>query len=72
MTTATFSLMAPTLTEVRLLRLADTLTLYVERRVARRAERRAQVLDRLREQQTPSQDPRELTRALAQLDIPRF
>ncbi|MDF2559898.1 MAG: hypothetical protein K0R99_1344 [Microbacterium sp.] len=72
MTSATLHLMAPTHTEVRLLRLADTLTLYVERRVARRAERRALVLDRLREQQTPTQDPRSFRRALAQLDIPRF
>ncbi|MGW9158381.1 MULTISPECIES: hypothetical protein [unclassified Microbacterium] len=72
MTSATLQLMAPTHTEVRLLRLADTLTVWVERRVARRAERRGQVLDRLRQQQTPTQDPRSLTRALAQLDIPRF
>jgi anion-transporting ArsA/GET3 family ATPase len=72
MTSATLHLTAPTHTEVRLLRLADTLTLYVERRVARRAERRALVLDRLREQQTPTQDSRSFRRALAQLDIPRF
>ena len=72
MTSATLHLMAPTHTEVRLLRLADTLTAWVEHRVVRRAERRAQVLDRLRQQQTPTQDPRSLTRALAQLDIPRF
>lgn len=72
MTSATLQLMAPTHTEVRLLRLADTLTVWVERRVARRVERRGQVLDRLRQQQTPTQDPRSLTRALAQLDIPRF
>lgn len=72
MTSATLHLMAPTHTEVRLLRLADTLTVWVERRVTRRAERRAQVLDRVRQQQTPTQDPRSLTRALAQLDIPRF
>ncbi|MFB8190877.1 hypothetical protein ACFC14_16280 [Microbacterium sp. NPDC055988] len=72
MTSATLHLMAPTHTEVRLLRLADTLTAWVERRVARRAERRAQVLDRVRQQQTPTQDQRSLARALAQLDIPRF
>lgn len=74
MTTATLHLMAPTHTEVRVLRLADTLTTWVARRVARRAERRARVLDRLRQQQTPTptQDPQSLTRALAQLDIPRF
>ncbi|NJI59057.1 MULTISPECIES: hypothetical protein [Microbacterium] len=72
MTSATLHLMAPTHTEVRVLRLADTLTTWVARRVARRAERRARVLDRLRQQQTPAQDPRSLTRALAQLDIPRF
>lgn len=72
MTTATLHLMAPTHTEVRVLRLADTLTTWVARRVARRAERRGRFLDRLRQQQTPVQDPRSLTRALAQLDIPRF
>ncbi|MGV2900646.1 hypothetical protein ACNPM4_03130 [Microbacterium sp. AGC62] len=72
MTTATLHLMAPTHTEARLLRLAETLTAWVARRVARRAERHARVLDRLRQQQTPTQDPQSLTRALAQLDIPRF
>lgn len=72
MTSATLRLAAPTQTERTLLLLADRITAYVEHRVARRAEKRTQSLEMLRVQQTPTQDPRELTRALAQLDIPRF
>ena len=72
MASATLHLAAPTHAERRLLHLADRLTAYVEHRVARRAEKRAHELEMLRVQQTPTQDPRELTRALAQLDIPRF
>lgn len=72
MTSAALHLVAPTQTERRLLRLADWLTASVEHRIAHRADKRAHELEMLRVQQAPSQDPRELTRALAQLDIPRF
>ncbi|MGJ0388562.1 hypothetical protein [Microbacterium sp. CGR1] len=71
MTSATIHLVAPTQTERRLLGLADLLTGFVERRIARRAQKRALALDLLREQQTRRQDPRAVEHMLAQIGLPR-
>ncbi|WAA64717.1 hypothetical protein [Microbacterium oxydans] len=72
MTSATLHLVSPTQTERSLLQLAEHLTAMVERRIARRAERRVLALDLLREQQARREDPRDFSRALAQLDLPRW
>ena len=55
MTSATIRLVAPTQAERKLLGLADLLTVFVERRITRRAQKRALALDLLREQQTRRQ-----------------
>ncbi|WP_341958010.1 hypothetical protein [Microbacterium sp. LWH13-1.2] len=71
MTSATIRLVAPTQAERQLLGLADLLTVFVERRIARRAQKRTLALDLLREQQTRRQDPREVDHMLAQIGLPR-
>ena len=71
MTSATVHLVAPTQAERRLLGLADLLTGFVERRIVRRAQRRALALELLREQQTRRQDPRAVEHLLAQFGLPR-
>lgn len=71
MTSATIRLVAPTQAERQLLGLADLLTGFVERRIARRAQNRALALDLLREQQTRRQDPRAVEHMLAQIGLPR-
>lgn len=71
MTSATIRLIAPTQAERQLLGLADLLTAFVERRITRRAQKRALALDLLREQQTRRQDPRAVDHMLAQIGLPR-
>ncbi|KQQ64600.1 hypothetical protein [Microbacterium sp. Leaf320] len=71
MTSATIRLVAPTQAERQLLGLADLLTGFVERRITRRAQKRALALDLLREQQTRRQDPRAVEHMLAQIGLPR-
>ncbi|WP_311244330.1 hypothetical protein [Microbacterium sp. WCS2018Hpa-23] len=71
MTGATIRLVAPTQAERQLLGLADLLTGFVERRITRRAQKRALALDLLREQQTRRQDPRAVEHMLAQIGLPR-
>lgn len=71
MTSATIQLVAPTQAERKLLGFADLLTAFVERRIARRAEKRVLALDLLREQQTTRQDPRAVDHMLAQVGLSR-
>ncbi|MCS3444470.1 hypothetical protein [Microbacterium phyllosphaerae] len=71
MTSATIQLVAPTQAERKLLGFADLLTAFVERRIARRAEKRVLALDLLREQQTRRQDPRVVDHMLAQVGLSR-
>ena len=71
MTSATIRLVAPTQAERKLLGLAALLTVFVERRITRRAQKRALALDLLREQQTRRQDPRAVEHMLAQIGLPR-
>lgn len=71
MTSATLHLSAPTHVEEGLLRFAGRLTVFVEHRVARRAEKRTLALDLLREQQARRQDPRAVDHLLAQMGVLR-
>lgn len=71
MTSATIHLVAPTQAERKLLGIADLLTAFVERRIARRAEKRVLALDLLREQQMRRQDPRAVDHMLAQIGLSR-
>ncbi|MDQ0612547.1 hypothetical protein QF046_000188 [Microbacterium sp. W4I4] len=64
MTSATLHLAAPTALERGLTAIAATITRYVDRRMALRAERREIAVDLLREQQARKQDPRALDIAL--------
>jgi HD-GYP domain-containing protein (c-di-GMP phosphodiesterase class II) len=67
MTAAPLHLATPTAAERTLLRLADAITAYTERRRELRAERHEIALDILREQQSRKQDPRALDAALLAL-----
>ncbi|HWV50829.1 MAG TPA: hypothetical protein VN035_15375 [Microbacterium sp.] len=71
MTSATIHLVAPTPAERRLLGVAERLTVLVQHRIERRAQKRTLALDLLREQQTRRQDPRAVDHMLAQMGAPR-
>lgn len=71
MTSAHLRLAAPTRLERGLLDFADRITRVIERRMSRRAQRRDQSLDLLREEQTRRHDPREVDHLLALAGAPR-
>lgn len=71
MTAATLYPAVPTHAERGLLRLADRLTAYVERRVERRVRKRDLALDLLREQQARRHDAHQVDHLLAQQGAPR-
>lgn len=71
MTSATIHLVAPTRAERKLLGLAGHLTAFVEHRIERRAEKRALMLQLLRQQQAGRQNPHAADHLLAQMGISR-
>lgn len=64
MTSATLRLASPTTLERGLKALAESISRYVDHRIAVRAERREIAVDMLREQQARRHDPRALDVAL--------
>ncbi|HTN54731.1 MAG TPA: hypothetical protein VLZ82_01005 [Microbacterium sp.] len=67
MTSATLRLASPTALERGLKALAESISRYVDHRIAVRAERREIAVDMLREQQARRHDPRALDVALLSL-----